>query len=226
MEDPKSLGRSNLEEAIRRYEHTYYDAFEEASDKIFYSARYRRKIHALLRQNTRPSALFGKRTVALLLAAVLLCAGIFSVSAVTHEKTKIWLENVYARFTEIVFSEKDASYAPDRIQTLYMPTYIPEDFIFTDQYRSQTKAKTLWTNDDGAQIFFLQTTLDSKTTVDHENAKYEIREMSDRKLFILQKKGQRCYYWTDENYAYSLIVSDTLSDDICIFIIQSVSNDH
>lgn len=222
MEDPNVRGQYRLEEAIRRYEAAYYDSLAEASGEIAYSKRHQEKMARLLRKERRSASPFGKRAAALLLAAALLCAGVLGVSASRHASVADWFEKIYERFTEIFFAKKDISIAPTRVETIYLPAYIPEGYSLNETYLAESESKNIWENDKDEQIVFMQATLDSKTTVDHEDATYETREIDGVKFFILCKKEKRCYYWNSGEYAYSLIVAETLSEEDALAIIRSI----
>ncbi|MBQ8496453.1 MAG: DUF4367 domain-containing protein [Clostridia bacterium] len=225
MANHEPIGKTRLEEAIGTFEWSYYESLQEAEGTVEYSERYQRKIDKLLKERSARTSVFGKRTAAILLAAVLLCFGVIGISAAKYPSALEWLEKIYGSFTEFFFSSRDISLAPEQIEMIYAPAYIPEDYILKDRYLAQSEVKVVWMNHKEEQIIFLQTILDAKTTVDHEDAKYETRKIGDCKIFVLYKKEKRCYYWTDDDYAYSLIVADTLSDEICMEIIRSVKKE-
>lgn len=225
MENKDVSGRAKLEEAIGIFEMDDYESLPETDGPLEYSDQHQRKMERILKKYSQKRFVLGKRTAAILLAAVLLCFGVVGISAAKYPSPLAWLEKIYSRFTEFFFSDRDISHSPEKIETVYLPQYIPEDFILKENYRAQTEIKISWTNTKDEQIIFLQAILDAKTTVDHEEARYETREFQDRKIFILYKKEKRCYYWTDDHYAYSLIVADTLSDEICMEIMSSVQKE-
>ncbi len=225
MDKQNTLGRSRLEEAIRQYECACYDALPTVQGEIPYSVRYQRRMASILRGRRRTQAYslyaLGKRTAAILLAAALLTGSVVSVSGARHTISD-WLSEAYERFTELFFEGRVISRAPDTVQTQELPTFIPEGYTLHERYVAETETKTSWKNAEGEIIFFVQTTLGSKTTVDHETSDFEIVYVSDQKFAVSRKKGMQSYYWNGTEYAYSVIAPDTLEREICMQIIFSV----
>ena len=219
-------GRSRLEEAIRRYEYTHYSAFPEENGEIVYSQRYLKKMHSLCKKSR---ALFfpvrnavGKRAAAIILTAVLLMTGMFTASAEARRSFAEWFTNVYEYFTEIFSSEHDISHAPKSVETIYLPTALPQYYFLSESYISQGEAKTSWRNHADETIIFIQTPLHSKTTVDSENVAHETFYLDGIKYLIVKNKRKNCIYWNGKDYAFTLIIPDTLSQTEYEAIISSV----
>ena len=228
MENKLFLGKNKLEEAIGRFESSYYDSFAEVSGEICHSERYRRKMKTLLNKNGASQDLaakggFKKRLAVILLASALLFAGVLGVSASKHSSafTK-WIEKTCERFTEIFFEQRDIDLAPLYIETLYLPTYIPDEYTLFDHNVNNFEARTVWENKSDEQILFLQMTMNSKTTLDHEDALYEMKEIDGIQYLVLTKNGKRCHYWSLGNYTYFMIVPEGLSKEESFAIIHSM----
>ena len=224
--DKQLYGKKRLEEAICRYESTYYDTFPEACGEIAYSKQYLRKMNVLLQRSKSPFSVMlvgtARRAAAIILVIGFLCGGIFTVSGAHHSIAE-WLVKAYHQFTEFFFTERDSLSAPTSVEDLYLPTYIPCGYTLHDRYLAESEAKTVWMNCREESILFVQTTLDAKTTVDNEHTEADVRYLGDMKFYVLRKKEKKCYYWNGKEYTFSLIVPDTIKEEICLMMISSVT---
>ena len=166
---------------------------------------------------------FGVRKYAAvaLLTCMLLMTGIFSVSATRNTVTE-WFINIYESFTEIFSARADLEKNPDTIETAYTPEGIPEEYLLVGSYRAQSEWKIMWENQAGDRIYFIQTPLSSKATVDNEETEYETLHIADKQCLIIRKNGKTCVYWNGKNYAFSLIVPETIGFEKYSSIIASV----
>ncbi len=227
MDSENILGRSRLEAAIREYECAEYELLEQVSGRLTYSLRYKRRMRALLRAqreraaSAAPFGIFGKRVAVLVLTGLLLVVGAVGVSGAKHSLSA-WLTEVYERFTELFFSDRDEARGPDTVEMSIMPSFVPEGYTLSERYVDKTEIKTTWRNGDGEELSFVQMTLGSKTTLDHESVSIETAYVSDITVAVIRKKGKQCYYWSGKEYAFSLIAPDDVPYDVCLEMIGSV----
>ena len=227
MDNHLTYGKMRLEEAIRRYEYSLYvSAPQPSQEPIPYSARYRRRIRKLCRTPfaplTFPRPGIRKYAAVALLTALLVCTSLFSVSAARTAVAE-WFTNIYESFTEIFSSRHDIARAPDSIETVYFPTEIPNGYELKENYLTQNESKLTWENARGERIFFIQTPLHSKTTVDNEDTEHETFFIEETKYLLIQKNGKTCLYWNSKEYSFSLIVSKELTREEYTKIITSVT---
>ena len=225
MTNDLNRGKSRLQEAIRRYEYAYYASMPQSEEVFSHSRRYRKKMRELCRAPRiayHPPHLGIRKSLAVALATALIVAtAILSVSAARTALGE-WFVNIYESFTEIFSAQADVDKKPDSIETAYAPTELPNGYRRTDEYRTQGEWKLTFENGSGEQIFFIQTPLSSKTTVDTENAEYEVREIAGISCFLTQKNDKTCIYWNTDEYAFSLILPTSVEVEQYSKILTSV----
>jgi len=225
MNNAQSNGRLRLMQAIQNCEYDYYSSLPQSEEPIHYSARYLRKIRSLHRKIDfsvlLPRPTTRKYTAAILLTAILFFTGIFSVAQARNAVAE-WFTNICERFTEIFFSEQDADKAPDSIESPHAPTKIPLNFTEKDRYFAQGELKLTWENERGEYIVFIQTPLHAQTTLDNEQIEYETTVISEKNCILIQKKEKICIFWNTDDYAFTLIVPQSLPREQWSDIIGSV----
>ena len=225
MNNQSTCGSIRLREAIRRFECEYYASLPQSEEEIVYSKHYCKKIKRLCKKSEFSSMFpqFGVRKYAAvaLLTCMLLMTGIFSVSATRNTVTE-WFINIYESFTEIFSARADLEKKPSTLETAYTPTAIPEDYHRTEDYLAQGEWKITWKNASGNSIYFIQTTLSSKATVDNEEAECEMLRIADKQCLLIRKNGKICIYWNGKDYAFSLIVPEAVTAEQYVDIIASV----
>ena len=225
MDNQVICGSFRLREAIRRFECEYYVSLPQSEEEIVYSKRYRKKIDRLCKRSALSSAFphlgVRKYVAVALLTCLFLMMGIFSASA-TRSAVSEWFVNIYESFTEIFSARADLEKKPSTIETAYTPTAIPEDYQHVENYLAQSEWKITWKNTSGDSIYFIQTTLSSKATVDNEEAECEMLRIADKQCLLIRKNGKICIYWNGKNYAFSLIVPETVTAEQYVDIIASV----
>jgi hypothetical protein len=225
MTHDTNQGSARLREAILQSEAKQYGALPEAEDELQYSGRYIRKINSLCRKPSLPLSAPGRRVkkyaAVALLSCLILITGIFSVSATRTAVTE-WFVNIYESFTEIFSARADLEQKPDTIETAYTPTAIPEGYQHVENYLAQSEWKITWKNASGDSIYFIQTTLSSKATVDNEEAECEMLRIADKQCLLIRKNGKICIYWNGKDYAFSLIVPEAVTTEQYSAIIDSV----
>ncbi len=227
MDNQTTCGSFRLREAIRRFECEYYDSLPQSEAEIVYSARYRKKMERLCKRSELsfifPQLSVKKCTAVALLTCLILMTGIFSVSATRNAVTE-WFINVYESFTEIFSARADIGKKPDTIETAYTPEGIPSDYFRTETYRAQSEWKLTWTNEAGECIYFIQTPLSSKITVDNDETESETLCIAGNPCLITRKNEKVCVYWNGRDYAFSLIVPETIGFEQYSAMIASVEN--
>lgn len=223
MDKHQTSGRSKLEEAIRRYEHAAYDTLPVFEGEICHSPRYCRRMRRLMKTPTG-LLLFGdigKRAAAILVAVCFLFGGVLSVSA-SRRTVSDWITSVCERFTELFFSESSLTVSFGTVDAVMCPEEVPEGFTLCERYDTRSEFKMIWKNAEGEMLIFVQAPRTSKSTVDHEMAVFEIFYEGELRFAVSQKSGMQCYYWSDTDYAYTLIAPDALTREMCVRTALSV----
>ena len=225
MDNQTTYGKSRLQEAIRRYEITRYDAMPEAEEPICYSDRYLKKINRLCKKSdpffSYPKLGFRKAVAVALCTAMLLITAVFSVTATRTAVTE-WFINVYESFTEIFSIRQNKATAPDSIKTAYSPTMLPEGYTLYEEYLAQSEVKLTWQNKQEECIYFIQMPISSKSTFDNDGVECETTVISDMQCYVVRKNGKTCIYWNTKEYTFTLIVPETVDREQYSAIIDSV----
>ena len=225
MDNQTICGKSRLQEAIRRYEITRYDAMPEEEEPIYYSDRYLKKIKHLCRKSdplfSHPKLGFRKAVAVALCTAMLLITAVFSVTATRTAVTELFI-NVYESFTEIFSIRQNKVTVPDSIETVYSPTMLPEGYTLYEEYLAQSEVKLTWQNEQEEYIYFIQTPISSKSTFDNDDAECETSVIFDMQCYIVRKNGKTCIYWNTKEYTFTLIVPETVDREQYSAIIASI----
>ena len=105
--------------------------------------------------------------------------------------------------------------APERIEKVYKPTYIPEG------YREEAIIGTqwvvyMWQGDGGKMITFGQYPLSDASVrpqPDAEGLQVEGALPDGNKVLSMSNESSRMYFWTDNEYFYRLICSNSVPTD-------------
>ncbi len=226
MDNPIQKGRKKLEEAIREYELSSAETYPKAQGEISYSLTYEKTMRRLIDRESPKKFVFRRcfhrRAAAALLAAAMLLSGMIAVSASKRSEIIQWITKVYENCTEIFFEKRDISVAPQKMDTIYLPTQIPDGYTLQKCSIQEYSAKTVWMDENDRKIILMQNMIDTKVTLDHEDAQLETVFINNQNIVIVKKKEKKCYYFSTSEYAFSLIVPDTLDDTQCLDILFSL----
>ncbi len=102
--------------------------------------------------------------------------------------------------------------APERIEKVYKPTYIPEGFreeaIISTQW-----AVYMWQADGGRMITFGQYPLSNESVrpqKDAEGLQEEAFLLDGNKVLSINNESSQMYFWTDNEYFYRLICTNSV----------------
>ena len=225
MTSREQMGKRRLEEALREYDVTFYDAFEPSEEKIVYSKEFLRNMDCIIgraKVKKRPFVgVFLRHAAAVLLAVGIAFCGMLGISAVKRPFTEFMI-HVYEAFNEVFFGEKEVAKAPSVIETVYTLQNVPRGNGLTEKHITDYEVKFFWTNENGENIVFTQMLLDTKSTLDNETADFDIIYIDNVRYAVVKKDGKQAFYWNDNHYAYSLIVPSALSEKDCMALVASV----
>ena len=162
-----------------------------------------------------------KRAVAACLAAVILAGAMMSCRPV-REKVFDFFRNVYEAYTEIFFGDEARRDAPNVIEEIHMPAYIPEGYEMVKEPEIEPNdygVVTKWRNSDECYIELYQYVLSGKITLNTENAEVEL--LNDIKAIIVSKKNRIIVFWSTDEYTYH-IASTGLDKEEVLNIMKSM----
>ena len=220
-------GLGVLKEAFQEIDKWEYENLHlEALEEVIPSPAYIKRMERLMKWQKRSCWKYvntvGKR-IAMIAVVIALAFGLsMSVSAVREPVVKFFV-HIYERFVEFFYDDDVVTKAPVTIETVYTLGYVPEGYELESCSIEDLGTRMIWTNDADEQIVFSQRTLDGNNLLDYENADYEIVYIENMEIALANKNGARYCFWNCEEYRYSLIVPNTLSFDIVILLMNSIT---
>ena len=220
-------GLGVLKEAFQEIDKWEYENLHlEALEEVIPSPAYIKRMERLMKWQKQSCWKYvntvGKR-IAMIAVVIALAFGLsMSVSAVREPVVKFFV-HIYERFVEFFYDDDVVTKAPSTIETVYTLGYVPEGYELESCNIADIVTRMAWVNDVGEKIVFSQRTLDGNNLLDYENVDYEIVYIEDIKIALANKNEVRYCFWNCEEYRYSLIVPETLSFDIVILLINSIT---
>lgn len=184
---------------------TFSEEFEEAGAELVEKAR-RGKVPSVSRTLRR----------------VLLVAAIVAALATTVMATPSFRDAVIRFFSsnagthyEFSFDPEQAATAPEYIEKVYKPTYIPEGFSEDFAYVDIGYVCYIWLSESGESISFDQMTIPNDSegpAPDAEQSTVETLNLNGYEVFCVSREGEgTIYYWTDNAYFYQLYYGVSIS---------------
>ncbi|MBE6664612.1 MAG: DUF4367 domain-containing protein [Ruminococcaceae bacterium] len=223
MTDKELSGRERLKEAFELSDQVYLEKHPPTEEEIVYSKEYLKYMSRLIRKMRSPIRRFfitsGKRAVGIA-AALMIFFG--SVTVMAEGSVLHWVSEFYESYVKIYFEDDDVQKAPSTLETIYMPTYIPEGYILKQCLTETEWNQITWENELKKRIILYQTILDSQITIDNENSNFQTLFVDDLKIAISFAQDKKSYFWNTNEYFFSLITSKDISDEEIILIIKSI----
>ncbi|MBO5048645.1 MAG: DUF4367 domain-containing protein [Clostridia bacterium] len=222
-------GLDVLKEAFREinrweYENLRLDSMEEEWEPSpVYQKRMERLIKHQGRSYWRCVNTMSKRIAVIVLALALTFVLSMNVSAI-REPIVNWFIKIYEEGIYF-FHDRDAvAKAPKQVKTVYKPGYIPEGFEPEQPRIGRITAYFIFTNEAGEEIVFLQSILDTLHHFDNNDTNYRVRDINGMTVASVEAHGSKSFYWTTDEYSFSLTVfSAEISDECIIKIIESIA---
>lgn len=178
-----------------------------------FSLRFEKSCKKIMWNSDFPVAYHLSRAVrrAILVAAIL-AASVFTVFAVPELRENILSRSGTPQY-EYSFDPISAASAPESVETVYLPTHIPEGFTLERKLIHEKWVTCLWRVDTETYITFDQYPIpaDAESVLASEDAPYEVIELDGYEVFRIQSSAVK-YYWTDNEYFYTLIFSHNISE--------------
>ena len=147
MTDKELSGRNLLKEAMKLSDQTYLDKYPPIENEVKYSEKYLKYIDRLIKQTKSPFYkyfnTFGKRVAGIAAAMLIAFSCAMTVKAV-REPVVEFITNVYEKFVEIIFDEKDIAKAPDTIGTVYTLGMIPNGYTIDQIFIDDCITDMIW----------------------------------------------------------------------------------
>lgn len=178
-----------------------------------FSPQFEKSCKKLLGKSESTVVYHLSRTVrrAVLLAAIL-AASVFTVFAVPELRENILSRSGTPQY-EYSFDPMLAASAPESVETVYLPAHIPQGFTLERKLIHEKWVTCLWRLDPETYITFDQYPIPAgaESVLSSEDSPYEIIELDGYQVFRIQSSAIK-YYWTDNQYFYTLIFSPNVPE--------------
>ena len=142
-----------------------------------------------------------KSIVAASLILIVLTASM-SVEAVRMPAIRL-TEKIYTEFSEILFENEDNIEVPQKIEEVYIPSYIPEGYTLTEVVDDMRSMHFLfYTNEEGQELSVEQLTLNVGMAVDTEDITTEEITINGMNGIIYSKRGLTSIIVNDNRYVH------------------------
>lgn len=178
-----------------------------------FSPQFEKSCKKLLRQSDSAVVYHLSRTVrrAVLVVAIL-AASVITALAVPEIRENIFSVPNTPQY-EYSFDPVLAASAPEAVETVYLPAHIPQGFTLERKLIHEKWVTCLWRLDSDTYITFDQYPIPAgaESILSSEDSPYEIIELDGYQVFKIHSRAIK-YYWTDNEYFYTLIFSPNISE--------------
>lgn len=164
----------------------------------------------------------------LLIAAILamLVTTALAVPAVREGIIRFFTKNAGTHY-EFSFDPEQAATAPEYIEKVYKPTYIPEGFLEDLTFIDQGFVSYQWISDSGEYIFLDQFPIPNDSegpAPDAEDVDVTILNLNGYEVFCVRSEIIM-YHWTDNEYFYQLGIPASIPEHEQYQIFYSITLD-
>lgn len=147
------------------------------------------------------------------LIVLILALAACAIPAVRQAAIDFFIKDAGDHFAFTYDPEKVSS-VPHCIETVYVPTYIPEGFTLVDEMTSPAGVARYYTNEDGIPMCFDQYVIPENPSSgegggpNSEGAEAEFVTLSEITVLRTEDDEWIHYYWTTAEYRFSVSVND------------------
>ncbi len=191
-----SMSKDELFEIFREYASEEFADIPSSDDKVDceFSEKFERKMSELIdriSKDKKPLHINRKRIITVLIAAILVIAGVMSVGAVRKAVKDFIYEKINGNY-EITFDGE----APDKLDYRYSFSVIPEGFVETERLSVEAEESVRYDNpQNNHSITLRQSAIGSMSSIsmDGEHGHIEKYELDGTEISV---------YVDDQDYAY------------------------
>lgn len=180
-----------------------------------FSRKFEKSMNKLIQKNKRIQLSTRRTVTKSLLAAIItimvLFTGLMSVSA-TRKPIIEFMKKIFPQFNEITLS-KDSVPPIETIQTEYTLTNLPEGYKISEYQKSDIGVFSIWKNESGEEIVFIQNILDSNVSIDNEH-EYRELEINGLKAYLIGDEYGSALRWSNGYYCFTIKVPESIKSDI------------
>ena len=161
-----------------------------------------------------------RRSIAAASLILIILTASMSVEAVRMPIIRL-TEKIYTEFSEIIFENEDNIEVPEKIEEVYVPSYIPEGYTLKEEVNDMRSMHFFfYTNEDGQEISVEQLVLGVHMAVDTEGITTEKITINGMSGIIYTKRGLTSIIVNDNRYVH--FVSGYESREELIKVVESL----
>lgn len=185
-----------------------------------FAAKARKLIRNTQRKTWRYTNTTAKRIILVAAIVALLATTAMAVPVIREAVIRFFVHDEGTHY-EFTFDPETLSGAPQEIETVYMPTYIPEGY--TEIYRDYSVAGVngAWQKDGDFNYFSYAQILIPKYPedgswlgIDAEEVSAQYVVMNGYEVFRVEDNDIVCLAWTDYHYFYLLTMTTALTAEV------------
>lgn len=207
---------------------------KDAEIEVTFSPAFVAKSERLL-QHTRQKSWWHvnaamKRAALVAAIAALLVSTAMAIPAVREEVIRFFIREQGTHIA-VAFDPKQAANAPECIETVYVPTYVPEGYQEDTRSASTSAVCATWRDQHGNAIAYHQLPVSNEPSnselygISSNGSRTRILYLNGYKVLSVQDGHTISYVWTDREYFYDLSCSSTVSQKEIIQIFGSIEVD-
>ena len=161
-----------------------------------------------------------KKAIIIAIILSLLTVTAMAVPAIREALVKFFVEEREPGVYGITFDPEQAATAPHQIEVYYGPSFVPEGFnIIIEEYATSAVA-LWWMNENGELICFDQDFIPQNANysgwigIDAEGTERESKIVYEYLVEIFYMEETYSVFWTDNQYIYSTVLSNTIPFDV------------
>lgn len=201
---------------------------------VTFSPVFTAKAEKLVRNTQRKSWRYVntamKRVAVAAIVAVLLATTAMAIPAVREEVIRFFIREQGTHIA-VAFDPKQAANAPECIETVYVPTYVPEGYQEDTRSASTSAVCAIWHDDSGNSIVYHQLPVSDDPSksdqygVHSEGAKMQMLYLNGYRILSIYDDNVASYVWTDHEYFYDLSCCNTVPQNEMMRIFASIAVD-
>lgn len=201
---------------------------------VTFSPVFTAKAEKLVRNTQRKSWRYVntamKRAALVAAIAALLVSTAMAIPAVREEVIRFFIREQGTHIA-VAFDPKQAANAPECIETVYVPTYVPEGYQEDTRSASTSAVCAIWHDDSGNSIVYHQLPVSDDPSksdqygVHSEGAKMQMLYLNGYRILSIYDDNVASYVWTDHEYFYDLSCCNTVPQNEMMRIFASIAVD-
>lgn len=209
----------------------YTHISEKKTDESYFSPEFQVWISKTIRKTQRRTWYYVNTTAkkAILVAVIisLLFFTAIAIPAIRKEVIELFIHEHENHFS-ITFDEKNTVNAPDHIEVVYSPTFIPDEYYLYSQMITSASVDIQWHDSDGRVLDFSQMIIpqnsnnDNWIGIDSEGVVQTQLNIGQYQVTLFTDANFLIAAWTDDSYFYTLHMPPDISLDTMEQIILSI----